>query len=386
MFIIKRIISLHSQKSCTNKLSDCNKRIGSVDALRGIVLLGIILVHSANLFGYINIEIQNSFSSLGQKLIYWINFFLINRCAPVFNILFGVSFYLILRNPKAKSKKFAWRCFLLILIGIFNKLFYTFDVLMWYGFWGILLVSVRHFSAKYLLIIAIVTYILAKVLATFSLGDILFPISNRYYEGATLESIINYPILNAISDYLRVTFNSGIIGTFSLMIFGYYIGKSGLVENIKKWANLRNSILLLSFYIFLFIIGAKFNLQDLIKISYVFGFLFMSTCFLYLYCKTQGSRLLEAYGRMGLTNYSMQGIIGIISLTVYFIPRHIDFPLILTFMISFYILQCIFSYYWLKYFKYGPMEYIWRSLTNFKFVNPLKDKPKAESIPSLENT
>ncbi|MDD3037989.1 heparan-alpha-glucosaminide N-acetyltransferase domain-containing protein [Bacteroides sp.] len=116
------------------------ERITSIDALRAITLLGILLVHTAGLFGFNNE--YNDFSSflsgnVTSRLIYA---FLPGRCSGIFSILFGVSFYLILRNPANSSKKFFWRCAILVLIGILNKLFYTYDALMWYGMCGMILV------------------------------------------------------------------------------------------------------------------------------------------------------------------------------------------------------------------------------------------------------
>ena len=110
-------------------------RIESVDALRSVVLFGILLVHVNGGFGFA--FDASSFTMCDNILRSAIYFLLSNRCAPIFSMLFGVSFYLILRNPFYSSSKFIWRCLLLIGIGLFNKLFYTYDALMWYGLWGI---------------------------------------------------------------------------------------------------------------------------------------------------------------------------------------------------------------------------------------------------------
>lgn len=122
-------------------------RINSIDALRGATLLGILLVHVNGGFGY---QFDTASFSLYEKGLRGVIYILLsNRCAPIFSMLFGVSFYLILRNPSYNSSKFLWRCILLICIGLFNKLFYTYDALMWYGLWGIMLLPMRNTPQKY---------------------------------------------------------------------------------------------------------------------------------------------------------------------------------------------------------------------------------------------
>ena len=79
--------------------------------------------------------------------------------------------------------------------------------------------------------------------------------------------------------------------------------------------------------------------------------------------------VLAPYGRMGLTNYEMQGIVGsaIFSLWGFgaiFGRRHATELLCLG--LAFYALQIVFSKLWLTFFKYGPLEWFWRSATYLK--------------------
>lgn len=129
------------------------KRITSIDALRAFTLLGILIVHATNGFGLPYEKVLTSFLDIYCLLLN--EFFLSSKCNTIFAILFGVSFYLILKNPKNSNAKFVWRCFLLALIGLFNKLFYTYDALMWYGICGMVLVLFRNFKPKYIIICCI---------------------------------------------------------------------------------------------------------------------------------------------------------------------------------------------------------------------------------------
>jgi uncharacterized protein len=78
-------------------------------------------------------------------------------------------------------------------------------------------------------------------------------------------------------------------------------------------------------------------------------------------------------GRMGLTSYLMQALIGTWLLFSYGLALLGNFGASVWAAISLmvFILQIIFSKWWLGRFQYGPVEWLWRSLTYFK-VWPLK--------------
>ena len=96
-------------------------RITSIDALRAFALFGILLVHvrhgfNADVLGTMNTTFD---SILGNAILALLH----GKCALIFEILFGISFYLILRKPNYPSSKFVWRCILLFLLGCINRFF-----------------------------------------------------------------------------------------------------------------------------------------------------------------------------------------------------------------------------------------------------------------------
>lgn len=79
-------------------------------------------------------------------------------------------------------------------------------------------------------------------------------------------------------------------------------------------------------------------------------------------------------GRMALTNYMIQ----IAVLSTLFLPyalglhiRHWTAPL---FGIVLFAAQSAFSYWWLKRYRFGPLEWVWRSITYWK-IQPLSQGP-----------
>lgn len=362
-----------------NLLSEPNEkkgkaRITSIDALRAVALLGILLIHATDEFSWGPLAI----TTIGGHIKHFLPMLLRNRCNTVFGMLFGVSFYLILRNPSYSSRKFVWRCFLLFLFGLFNKVFYTYDALMWYGLSGMVLVLFRRLSSKKLWISFFLIYIINVLISNFVDLKLLFFGSvescNRYVESAGLGSVIRYPIWLAALDYVKLVID-GPLGTLSKFLLGYCIAKTGIIDNLQKYVNLKYSIVLSAIYVVLFVLGAHFNIPRLLLISYLFGSLCYAEWFLLVYYKTYPLlRFLEPYGKLGMTNYSMQSIVGVIIIGLVFIPRHLSFECFFMTMILFYFVQLVFSILWLKYYKYGPFEWLWRCLTERRWItNKIKE-------------
>ncbi|MEM8847206.1 MAG: DUF418 domain-containing protein, partial [Bacteroidota bacterium] len=79
------------------------------------------------------------------------------------------------------------------------------------------------------------------------------------------------------------------------------------------------------------------------------------------------------YGIMALTNYFFQSIIGTFILFGWGLGYIGELRNIYTFTIAIIIiiLQMVISSWWLKKFRYGPLEWLWRSATFLK-IFPMK--------------
>ena len=91
--------------------------------------------------------------------------------------------------------------------------------------------------------------------------------------------------------------------------------------------------------------------------------------------------LMRPVGQMAFTNYLMQIIIcGIIFYGIGFsmFARLQRYELYYV-MAGVWVFQIIFSHLWLRYFRFGPFEWLWRSLTYWK-LQPIK-KANDESFP-----
>lgn len=119
------------------------QRIHSIDAVRAVALLGILLVHCHD---FCNLS--------GPKTPppgIWDGFFnfiygnlLVTRAFMVFSFLFGLSFFLQMDHAAARGQnflgRFCWRLILLAAFGVFHSFFYCGDILIIFAITGFILV------------------------------------------------------------------------------------------------------------------------------------------------------------------------------------------------------------------------------------------------------
>jgi len=106
-------------------------------------------------------------------------------------------------------------------------------------------------------------------------------------------------------------------------------------------------------------------LYDLGRVGMMVGYL----CTALLFCRVEWGRWLKcplaAVGRMALTNYLAQSILGALifySFGLGWYGQIAGYQLYLV-VVAIWIAQIAWSRAWLKYYCYGPVEWIWRSLT-----------------------
>ncbi|UCD63106.1 MAG: DUF418 domain-containing protein [Candidatus Zixiibacteriota bacterium] len=92
---------------------------------------------------------------------------------------------------------------------------------------------------------------------------------------------------------------------------------------------------------------------------------------------------LAGAGRMALSNYLLQTLIGT---TIFYgfgfgLFNHVNRFALWGFIIAFWILQLYISPLWLRKFRFGPAEWLWRTLTYWK-VQPFRVKPASTAGPS----
>jgi uncharacterized protein len=396
------------------------QRITVIDALRGFALLGVILTHMwqhYGIFSFSGMDLgEPLFPKLDESLRWLLQNAIMGRFINIFAFLFGLSFFIQMDRASKKGidfrKRFLWRMVILFIIGIIGNCFYTGDILSIYAVFGVLMVFL--YKCKNWVLIAIITLLLiglprilttsynqmVKVEQTTNSGSAQTS-ENRPAVRPQASNTEKPSFLNSAKNNLTRGLEGKLNYQFGLFILGLIIGRMRFFEQVEIQKK-RNFILFAGFVLAVIVVNwivGLFPPQDirmlmrsgadispallavmaLENISTVLfsGALVMGFIILYQ-IKGIGKCLsvMTPYGRMGLTNYEMQSVIGCLIFSMWALGSIFGswgITELFALGLAIYAMQVIFSKYWLKHFLYGPLEWLWRSATYLK-LQPFRRK------------
>jgi uncharacterized protein len=279
----------------------------------------------------------------------------------------------------------------LFVFGVIHSIFWWGDVLNLYAMSGILLLLFRKKSNKTILSCAVlfmlvipvfISYLLRNQPETFTDADIL-GLYNQYKQG-TLFEIFKFNI----NFYYRMFIVSGsnlydTIETLGRFLFGYFLLRIKffhLVETKKETFRkvaLYAAPLMVSYFIFRWMLingtihANQYILSPLLSLGILSTTTFYVSVLVIAYISFGMNKFfaaLQALGRMTLTNYLMVSAFLVIQLYGFGFNKLGELPIHRIWLYAFVWLfvEIIFSTYWLKQFRYGPTEWIWRQLTYWK--------------------
>ena len=377
-----------------------------LDALRGMALMGIALANfpEFGLWTFLSDSEQSAMTSAGvDRIVRFLQYTLVDgKFYTIFSVLFGIGFSLIL--ARHGRRLFIRRMLVLIVIGFLHLMFiWSGDILLLYAIGGLVLTAFVGLSDKALLVLAL-SLILIPVgldaLTEFGGVDFAAPFYQAWWNHAEAEGINE----NNFASWLRDADSYGEMFSFliqgayeriwefveghrlpkvvGLFIIGYLIGKHRLYArleelNVKKWLLWTSAIGIPTSIVYAWSATsghpwgrtAHSALYAISVIPLAFAYI---ACLCQIYLERPNIkvfRLLAAPGRMALSNYISQSLIGIIlfygigfGLGTTFGLIHIE----LTAM-GVFILQIAMSSLWLERFRFGPLEWIWRMITYGQF-------------------
>lgn len=374
-----------------------NDRAIIVDVIRGFALIGVLI---ANFTSYVDQQtpesILNSISSpLDRFLMSFNSVFLEWKFMTLFSILFGYGFGLILESLERKNINpnffFVKRMFWLFVFGIIHTIFWWGDVLNLYAMSGILLLLFRNKSNKTILSCAVlfilfipvfISYLLRNQPETFTEGDI-HGLYNQYRQGTLLE-VFKFNI----NFYYRMFIVSGsnlhdIIETLGRFLFGYFLLRIKFFHSVEtKKATFKKVALfvapiMMAYFVFRWLLlngtihANQYLLSPLLSLGVLSTITFYVSVLVIAYISFGMNKFftaLQALGRMTLTNYLMVSVFLIILLYGFGFNKLGELPIRIIWLYAFIWLfvEIMYSTYWLKQFRYGPTEWIWRQLTYWK--------------------
>ena len=370
-----------------------NPRIEVVDALRGFAVMAIILVHNLEHFifpvyptdspEWLNILDHGVFNSVFSLFA--------GKAYAIFALLFGFTFYIQTNNQKKQGKdfgyRFLWRLVLLVGFATLNAAFFPAgDVLLLFAVVGLVLFFTRNWSDKAILITSIIFllqpvewyhYIASLINPAHQLPDLkvgeMYSEVTEYTKSGNFGEFILGNITLGQKASLFWAINAGrFFQTAGLFLLGFYIGRKQLFVSSEKNLRLWIKTLIVSAISF----APLYTLKELVmkndaiiqqsagtafdmwqKLAFT---LVLVASFVILYPNNTFNKMvsnLRFYGKMSLTNYITQSIIGAF---IYFpfglyLAPYCGYTIIL--------LQVRFCKWWLNKHKQGPLEYIWHKWT-----------------------
>ena len=361
-----------------------NTRIDVADALRGIAVAGIILYHSVEHFNIFTQEPIAHTLACDQTVADVLAWLLSGKMYGIFAMLFGLSFFIMNDNQQQKGRsfsgRFAWRMCLLFMFGIVNVAFYDGDILMLYACYGLLLIPVSYLPSKWVWTIIVLLAIQPVELFCLLTGttidhstlwELYGKINSAHEHGTFWENALTNLRYGFGVNFRFNVFSGRLTQLLCLFILGMQLGRQRLFNNEGSNLKIWHSILGISALAVLSLSFADFGeLESWLKPIYNLIILLMivSAVVSAWYAFEGVRRVLRhlcIFGRMSLTNYLLQSIIGCAIFCGYGFAcyRHLGITYAVLVGLSMVIAQYLFARYWFRSHPRGPLEGLWRKLT-----------------------
>ena len=386
-----------------------SERYVILDALRGFALIGICLANypEFSLYTFQPAEVAAAMPSAGvDRVVRFLQLvFVDGKFYTLFSLLFGIGFSIIISHAAQRGdggfRLFYRRMAVLVLLGFVHLMFiWSGDILMLYALTGMLLPLFRHVSDKGLLRWAAFFLMLPVFVdaATSFLGISLsapavraqwhycrmYGITEENFgywlrDADTYGEVFQFLVQGALVRVQEFVDGNRYFKVMGLFILGFYIGRRKLYADLAARKALLRKVAVTGFaaglplsvvYAWSAASGHPFGLAGhsvLYLVSvYPLGMAYMSGLCL-LYMKSREARLwrwLAAPGRMALTNYVGQSVVGMFLFYGIGLGLGAGVGLAATELIAFgvFAIQVLLSKIWLRYCQFGPLEWVWRML------------------------
>lgn len=370
-------------------------RLEMVDALRGYALMGLFLVHMIEYFELYWLDPQPS------AVHDWVFALFAGKAYALFALCFGFSFYIIMHRAGERgvdfSRRFVWRLLLLAAIGWLHGLVYRGDIIVVLAPLGLLLVPLDRIRDNRLLgtlatLCFLMPYPLFRLVAGLNGADW----ANQPPHFWTDPTLAHYR-LGGLADTLATNLWDGqvvkwwfyiesgrVMHIFGLFLLGLILGRTGFFAAPDRFARLRWWALGIAAAVGLALsfgggaivdaagfgeaqAMAKSAFRDLINAYRDVAWTAVSGLAVIALWQSPARTLLRplvAAGRMTLTLYIGQSLV--------FVPIFYGFGLGLAGMgqgealmlgLAAFAIQLVLAGWWMRRYRYGPLEWLWRAAT-----------------------
>lgn len=373
-----------------------------IDALRGFALLGVCMVNlvSLSLYEFLDPQQQtglssNGFDAFAKEAMNW----LVNiKFITLFSLLFGLGFALQLERASTRGQdgipRYVRRLLALMAIGWLHAWFVWWgDILFTYAIVGLLMIPFRNASDRVLLIAGLVVAMLPPLLAPVVRAALPEMATQAEMYSRALEAFSSPSWSHAFAFNMEMSgwarTSNWALACFVLgrFLLGYWAGRKGLLQSPDRHLLLLRRILigalaawLLSTLLSLVqapmraawpvidVEPVKMAIRMLLRVGPLALGVAYAVGFVLLFRRQTWQRrlaFLAPLGRMALTNYLAQSLIGIslfYGIGLGLGPAH-GLAVVLLAWAFVLAMQLMLSRWWLDRFRYGPVEWLWRWLT-----------------------
>jgi uncharacterized protein len=394
------------------------ERIEVIDVLRGIAVGGILIGNMQwfSGYGFAPASIVGQVPLYDQITHFIVHFLIEGKFYSIFSFLFGFGFALQIERAEDRgdpgARIFKRRLFWLLVIGLLHAfLLWAGDILAIYALMGFVLLLFRRTKNErllkwagillispifwYLLIYSLFrTFVPADSLAQFQEGQLNFwsTAVRQASQGGYVEIISGYNLNYIVGRYLGLIFDMRLPKILAMFLLGVYAYRKGIFQNFSDNSRLIRRVLIWGLAVglvgnlaFAAIAGKEAvmpptaaGIAGVILYSFSVPALALGfAAFIATLWQTDSwqnaLKFLSPVGRMALTNYLMQTIICVFIFYGYGFGLfgNIDAFEATVIGLAIYLFQIAISYIWLKNFRFGPVEWIWRQLTYRRFL-PLR--------------
>ncbi len=377
------------------------ERIHILDILRGFAIFGILAVNiggfaTAQFFpGYI-MPAMPWYDTVAKNLM---TFFAEGKFYSIFSFLFGLGFAMQLNRAQANGRDinsfYPRRLWVLFGFGILHALlFWLGDILRLYALLGFILLVFRNHTSRTLLVWAgiflALSFFLLMLIGGPNGGNEPIPgidlvsMAQKAYGSASYLNVLIFQSIIFLPSLIVIALIQG-FSVMALFLLGTLTGRSHFFERLNE-----NRDWLMRALIAGLVVGIPGNVlltwaanPFWTSLGFTFGapalaLTYVAVISLVSLSQTGQKALvpLASVGRMALTNYVLQSVICSILFSGYGAGLYEKIGAAglwgITFLI--YLVQIPFSMWWLSKFQFGPLEWVWRSLTyrqwqHFRYAN-----------------
>ncbi|WP_242112608.1 DUF418 domain-containing protein [Luteimonas aquatica] len=374
-----------------------------IDALRGFALAGVLLANLAafSLYQYLTEQAQSALptAKFDAAVNVALQALLTHKAVTVFSILFGLGFAMQLERARVRGadglRVFLRRMGVLLAIGLVHSFYWYGDILLIYALAGFALILFRNWPDRWLVWGGFGIALGATALLRPTLIASMTAYMPREAHNALVLEGLSSPSwqasLAANFDLMRRWYPVGglWLGCFALgrFLLGYWAGRRRLLQEPQRHLPLLRRILLWTLPLGMAATALQFA-QASIKqavpalgqgvaptawtvIGYagplLLGIAF-GLVFVLLFLREGWRRWLRHFapaGRMALTNYLTQTLVctGVFYGIGLGVGPRFGTASWLVLWVPLFAAQMAFSRWWLARFRFGPMEWLWRTLT-----------------------